>query len=574
MKKMLESKKFYFICGIMVTIAMLVPFWILGEDAIITYHDQLDGELITYLLNARYLFQGKSVYPELMNGIPVNGMVSPAPGFIVLFRLFSPFIAFMIGMAFVKLVAFCSMYLLLCEISEKKWLAFIASICFMALPFYMVYGLCIPGQPLLLLSVMKLKESTRKQSIVWYLGMILYGLFSSLVLVGFACILLMGIYVVVTLVRKQFHYAGRLIIGVIVLTVTYCCTNFTLIYQTLLGSDMLSHRSETDVIPTDFGETLKSLFLDGDVYTEAKQKYMLPLIAVASVLMLVQMLRKKKRVNPFLVYALGTNLVIMILVAFYRAEWIADLRNASSGVWHDFNLGRISWLMTVHWYILAVASADIVLDFAHSIKRVYKYAGYLAVAATFCAVFFFAFYSSDLKSNVAKIIKGKDYYMMTYKQFFAEDLMEEAERIIGRPQEEYRVVSLGIYPAAAAYNGFYCLDAYSNNYSLDYKHEFRKVIAKELDKSEYLTQWFDNWGNRCYIVLAESNNYFTFEKRWTPYSTDVDIDTKQLIKMGCEYIISASYIVKPDEIGVKLLNEEPIMTEESWYRLWVYQIEK
>lgn len=44
------------------------------------------------------------------------------------------------------------------------------------------------------------------------------------------------------------------------------------------------------------------------------------------------------------------------------------------------------------------------------------------------------------------------------------------------------MISVGIYPAAAAYNGFHCLDGYSNNYPLEYKHAFRQIMEGELDK--------------------------------------------------------------------------------------------
>ena len=88
------------------------------------------------------------------------------------------------------------------------------------------------------------------------------------------------------------------------------------------------------------------------------------------------------------------------------------------------------------------------------------------------------------------------------------------------------MVSLGIDPAAALYHGFYSLDGYSNNYPLSYKHRFREVIAPELAKSEYLTDYFDDWGNRCYMFSAECPGYYTIEKkgfRFMDYSIDAEI---------------------------------------------------
>ena len=53
-----------------------------------------------------------------------------------------------------------------------------------------------------------------------------------------------------------------------------------------------------------------------------------------------------------------------------------------------------------------------------------------------------------------------DYYALDWDKFFAEDIFSQINMAIGEPQENYRVISVGIYPAAAAYNGFYCLDGY------------------------------------------------------------------------------------------------------------------
>ena len=127
----------------------IVPYLILGEASIVTYHDQLDGELITYILNAKHLFDGSDTYPELMNGISKNGLMSPAPFIILIFRLFKPFSAFVVCMFIVKLTSMVGMYLLLNELTGKRWIAFILAGLFTLFPFYTVYGLCIPGQPML-----------------------------------------------------------------------------------------------------------------------------------------------------------------------------------------------------------------------------------------------------------------------------------------------------------------------------------------------------------------------------------------------------------------------------------------
>ncbi len=91
---MIRKNSFAFL-GILLAALSCLPFFLLGEDSVITYHDQLDGELLTYILNAKYLFSGESNYQEIMNGIPKGGLVPPAPAFVLLYKLFPPFGAFL-----------------------------------------------------------------------------------------------------------------------------------------------------------------------------------------------------------------------------------------------------------------------------------------------------------------------------------------------------------------------------------------------------------------------------------------------------------------------------------------------
>ena len=39
--------------GLLAVCAMALPYLVLHTDAVVTYHDQLDGELIAYILQAR-----------------------------------------------------------------------------------------------------------------------------------------------------------------------------------------------------------------------------------------------------------------------------------------------------------------------------------------------------------------------------------------------------------------------------------------------------------------------------------------------------------------------------------------
>jgi len=99
-------------------------------------------------------------------------------------------------------------------------------------------------------------------------------------------------------------------------------------------------------------------------------------------------------------------------------------------------------------------------------------------------------------------------YEPSVKEFFAEKQFH-----IGLPVENYRVVSIGIHPTIAQYNGFYTLDTYNNFYPLSYKHEFRKIIEKELAKNKSIRTYFDEWGGRFYIFTDELGKHYMFTKK-------------------------------------------------------------
>ena len=101
---------------------------------------------------------------------------------------------------------------------------------------------------------------------------------------------------------------------------------------------------------------------------------------------------------------------------------------------------------------------------------------------------------------------------ISFHQFYSPELFAEIKDHIGKPQQSYRVVSLGMHPGIALYNGFYLADGYLSDYPLEYKHRFRKVIAAELAKNEDIKDYFDGWGARCYLFSAELDKRFVLTK--------------------------------------------------------------
>jgi hypothetical protein len=151
-KKFEISPKTLFIFGFLVLLLSYIPMIILGTDSFVYYHDQLDGEIIAYIYRAKYLFSGNNMIPEFMNGADKTSLIAAAPFAILLFRLFSPFTAYMLLLILGQFCAYGGMFGLINKLVKNPYIAFITAILYAFLPFLPVYGLAQYGAPLLLYS--------------------------------------------------------------------------------------------------------------------------------------------------------------------------------------------------------------------------------------------------------------------------------------------------------------------------------------------------------------------------------------------------------------------------------------
>src|SRR5690606_17701933 len=158
----------------------------------------------------------------------------------------------------------------------------------------------------------------------------------------------------------------------------------------------------------------------------------------------------------------------------------------------------------------------------------------------------------------------------SYKEFFAEEQFTEIKEYIGKPVEDYRVVSIGIHPDIAQYNGFYTLDTYANIYPLTYKHEFRKIIEPELEKNKTLRNYYDYWGGRVYIFVDELGKKYEYKKDSDKVVENLNLNTDQLKKMGGEYIISSVPILNAVENNLQL--EKEFDHEDSVWKIYLYKV--
>lgn len=595
-KQILQKKMniILFGAGLLAVLLMGLPYLLLGQDAIVTYHDQLDGELIAYLLHAKYLFRG-DVLPEFMNGAYKTALIPPAPAFVLFFLGGNGFWSLVCMQLLGSLCGYVGMYLLIKYAagyiegnrgyeSIVSAVAVAIGVMYAYLPFLPVYGLAQYGLPLLLWLVLQVKSGKFVRTA--YVYATVYALSSSLVLVGFG---VLGVLVLWMLYLKLKEWRkckengapklySRHMLGMwLVMLCLYVIENLPLLKQTLgIGEqgEVLSHKAEYLLNPTFFFGGLVQGFTQGGQHSGDYHAIFLPI--VIGVLLIGILFKANKRLIATILTALGCNLGFALVAALWDSALGIALRTEMSAL-GAFQMNRLLWLAPCLWYWILGCTALLVLEMWKAASGKKRLAGMLCsalVAMLVCLTGVEILLGSNLKPNVQKL-RNPEYAALSFNDYYAVGVMEQVESFIhettGMEQSEYRVVSLGIDPAAALYHGFYCLDGYSNNYSLEYKHDFRRIIEPELEKSEYLTQNYDTWGNRCYLFSAECPGYYTIEKNGF-YFQDYSLDVEALKDMGGQYLLSAAYIQNAEEAGLKLLRDMPFDTTDSYYYIYLYEV--
>lgn len=158
------NQRFALLLAIIILLIYFLPFLLLGENSYFTIHDNLDGLFVYHHVLAKmeqtYNFDPHSEVKNMMSGLPRpifgNGLyIVPT-----LFFFFKASTAYIVNFILTHLIGFVGMFLLLRNhiLKEEKEfsIAVACSILFALIPFYSIYGACIPYQPLLLYAFLNL----------------------------------------------------------------------------------------------------------------------------------------------------------------------------------------------------------------------------------------------------------------------------------------------------------------------------------------------------------------------------------------------------------------------------------
>ena len=565
-----------FLVGLIFFLGLFIVYFSWGDNVVFDIHDQLDETILSYVLPARHLFHGKAGYAEMMTHLPAESLKSSAPIFTLLYHFFSVPIAFLIQFLIETICAFLGMYFLTKKMTKSSIAALPVAVLFSLLPFQPVYGLNVMGLPLLILCFVTLyeysekSEAKRKLTDAFFsvIGIVFYTLTTHIALAGYvACfVAFIGLLTVLILDKGNIKTHGYLYFGGVILLVCYIIYNFGILRSLLQkGGSFVSHRTEfVQTLSEDgFFHKLYILFFYGEEnYAASIHRFLIPVVVILTVYLGIRYRKLERKLRKSYLFCLGiwgTIALICILSALFGSRELSGLISGMGGIFRHAQLDRFYYVLPGLWWSLTGILLGI---FLRDRVRFHVAFRVLIMIAVLLPTLWLMKKRLNLYANYNYQNHGSAYTgSMSMAEYYHEDVLFQIDSYIDKDKSSYRIAHLGMSPAPSLVYGFYTVDGYSNNYPLEYKHAFRKVIAGALDENEVLKTYYDGWGSRAYLFLddvhARPDAYVNL-----PYDFDA------LSDLGCEYILSDRKIVGTTQVRLK-----KVFTDRKYGRkIWLYAV--
>jgi hypothetical protein len=550
-------EKIYLLLAALIIALWVAPYFILGEQAHMRIHDNLDSNVAWYkvLIDSGQLFGSvHATIPQIINGeLSRNALYSEYYGIVELFRFFPPVVAYGINQAISRFIAFLGMYLLLKKyvIKEEKlgFIRVISALTFALIPFWPNGMLSILGMPLALWAFLNIRM--HEQTIISIITLTLLPFYSTFMLGFFFFLSGMGVFWLVDVIRSK-KPQWRLFFSIAYMTLIYFAIEYRNL-ASLIFSQEETNRLEFFESKNNLLQTIKLIFKNYLIgHNQDQTLFGLVIFPVSMIALVIVILQKSwKREKLFMGLHLA-NFLLSVWYAFWWYDGWVPLKQHIS-ILNTFNFSRYHYLRPMIIYIL----------FAVSLQILWRYKKKWRMAAVIFAVL-----------QIGVIIPSNEqisyYRSPSFAEFYAVGEFEEIKHFIGKPVQDYRVASIGLYPAVAQYNGLYTLDAYNNFYPLSYKHQFRKIIAPELSKNKTLESYFDQWGGRCYLFVDELGKNYMFSKDSSQVIQHLRLNTEVFKQMGGEYILSAVPIANAKDNQLEL--QKLFQSKEAYWNIYLYKV--
>ncbi|QDU75406.1 hypothetical protein Pan97_24380 [Bremerella volcania] len=572
------------ILGICAVAGFMLPLMIWGEHSRLCVQDVLDQSPIQ---QHRAMHQENPLWlsgkpdPTLLKGAAPAAAGPELRGEFWAYYFLKPFNAYLLNQWLSRLVAFFGMYLLIhCLLREHAWGVVIATtvaMLFACLNFYPPTPFTVPVLPWMAVSLLMIYQ---RQPSYWpWLVLLVAPLLGSFLLAPAFLLGMVWLVWFFLAITGRWHW--RLLGALSLSTVANVVCSFALAARGF-SENYVSHRTLwvpmfTGKTAFDCCKTTAANFVLGNAHVHTHHYLLLPLLLIVTTgIVLVALRRKEWPGSPaastggYLSQpALMLPIVIFLcaLCSFAYGFWQYP---EFQRIWFSIpkfgmiNVSRFHWLHPVLWYLAIAYCLAYLLDLPWLRQR--SHWCWLLIGVVFCgqAMVILANRESALAYRAGT---------PSYAQFFATKQFDAIRDTIGMEPAEYYVASLGMHPSVAVYNGFYCLDGYQSDHALDYHLAFREIIAGELDQSEELRKYFDQWGGRCYLFSSELGKDFVYTADREQSIAKLRIDPEKFREMGGRYILSAVEIRDPAASNLNLIQEFPASEYDSAWTIYLYRVD-
>ncbi|TXC77017.1 hypothetical protein FS935_22910 [Metabacillus litoralis] len=548
------SEKKLIIFAIITICIYLLPLYLLGGDAHIRVHDNLDSNIAWYKVlseSGQLLGPTTATISQVINGLPRNAYGPEYSLIVWLYSVFPTMIAYALSQSITRIFAFIGMYLLLKDhfLVQKKYVVINVGVAlaFALTPFWPSGMLSTLGMPLALWAFLHIRNGKGKWT--HYLVLTLLPLYSSFVLGFFFFLFAIGVFWLVDFIkgRRNYHF----LLSIVYMTFLFLVVEYRLVYS-FLFDDEPNSRDEYFHARLSLWRVIRLTFKNFVLgHTHVMTVHGLFILAVTLLSLYIVIIKKLWKQEQVFVFLLILNFLLSTWYAFWFYKGWLPLTERFHFM-DTFNFARFHFLRPLIIYVGFALGLKIMWEYGQRSR----YYSLFFIAAQI--VLLFCFNDEIIHRNKPSV-----------NEFYSVELFEDIKDHIELPVEEYRVASIGIHPAIAQYNGFYTLDTYNNFYPLTYKYEFRKIIEKELAKNKKIRTYFDEWGGRCYIFTDELGKHYMFKKNTKKTLKNLELNIEAFKDLGGHYLFSAVLIENAKENQLEL--ERVFEADTSAWKIYLYK---
>jgi Protein of unknown function (DUF6044) len=542
-----------------VALIFILPYLVLDGNCYIRLHDTLEAEWewLKLLVDSHTAFRYNTVWTlqQIMNGQPRNVYPAGTSINVLLVFLLGSYKAYITSSLLMRFIGFTGTVVLLRDYfikePENRFIILLCALSFSVLSVFIPFGLSVMGQPLMLWVFLNLQYRVKLS----YTLLILFPAYCSVVwfLIPFGSLLVLtGLYF-----YRTSQLSKHFLIGLVLLTGLFGLINYPMVSTTLIQPGFISHRIAYNLYMFEKPGFWPCLIDTFTVFglTHYHVATFISFVAFIGILLVIKPSEK-------LVKALLAGIIaVCIIQGFYPffEYWLGD----NITIIKSLRLNRFSILLPFLW-LFAFAISLQKMSRSQLLKPL--------VFPLLMAQLFLALAGNDELIQNYRTLTGHQKFP-GYENYMAPQQFEAIKAYIGKPQSSYRVACLGMSPSVPENNGFYTLDAVMSLYDLRYKQQFRNIFAGEIAKSREIEQYYDGWGNRCYIFSSElGTKHKAFNcYKFTPHSVEhFAFNAQAFSVLGGKYLISAVEIKNHDDVG---LHFEKIFTDnQSWWKIYLYSV--